>query len=229
MVNTAREGRWQKALEEKPDDDLIQFGHNTSHAPDKPESTRASTDYKDHLRRYINESRKMGATRFSSPRWCAGHLDAQGKIKDGSPAGNPTACADATKAIGREENMAVVDLHASSQVPAEKPGPEASAERANKKGDATPFNEKGARAMADLVMKERPTAAPKPQKGFVRSVSDAIRFATCVFRVQPPTIHSLPAILKFEQGSEPHGTPWPGGGERVRARRGQEQGAPGSR
>ena len=32
---------------------------------------------------------------------------------------------------------------------------------ANKKGDATHFNEKGARAMADLVTKELPTAEPK--------------------------------------------------------------------
>lgn len=32
---------------------------------------------------------------------------------------------------------------------------------ANKKGDATHLNERGARAMADLVMKEVPTAEPK--------------------------------------------------------------------
>jgi len=34
----------------------------------------------------------------------------------------------------------------------------------SKKGDSTHFNEKGARAMADLIMKELPTAEPKLQE-----------------------------------------------------------------
>ena len=41
---------------------LIQFGHNDSHAPDQPEATDAATDYKEFLRRYVDESRAIGAT-----------------------------------------------------------------------------------------------------------------------------------------------------------------------
>src|SRR5262249_35809366 len=48
-----QEGRWEKALLEKPDYVLIQFGHNDSHAPDHAEATDAGTDYKDYLRRYV--------------------------------------------------------------------------------------------------------------------------------------------------------------------------------
>ena len=58
-----KEGRWQKALEQKPDYVLIQFGHNDSHAPERPESTDAATDYKDYLRRYVDESRGRGRSR----------------------------------------------------------------------------------------------------------------------------------------------------------------------
>ena len=56
------EGRWAKALAEKPDVVLIQFGHNDSHAPDRPEATDAATTYADFLRRYVDETRATSAT-----------------------------------------------------------------------------------------------------------------------------------------------------------------------
>ncbi|MFA6544360.1 MAG: GDSL-type esterase/lipase family protein [Limisphaerales bacterium] len=46
-----KEGLWVKTLAEKPDFVLIQFGHNDSHAKDRPESTDAATDYREFLRR----------------------------------------------------------------------------------------------------------------------------------------------------------------------------------
>src|SRR5882724_4460385 len=51
------EGRWAKTLSEKPQFILIQFGHNDSHAKDRPEATDAATDYRDYLRRYVTEAR----------------------------------------------------------------------------------------------------------------------------------------------------------------------------
>jgi lysophospholipase L1-like esterase len=150
------EGRWQKALEEKPDYVLIQFGHNDSHAPDKHESTNAATDYKDYLRRYIDESRAIGATPILVTPMVRRTFDAQGKITS-----NLIPYANAMKEVGAEKKVAVIDLHTSSLALAEKLGPEASAEMANKPGDSSHFIEKGARAMADLVMKDLPTAEPK--------------------------------------------------------------------
>jgi lysophospholipase L1-like esterase len=151
-----QEGRWKKALDAKPDYILIQFGHNDSHAPDQPESTDAATTYKDYLRRYIDESRAIGAMPILVTPMVRRTFDSSGKLIDGlSP------YADAMKDVAHEKNASVIDLHASSKALVEKLGPDASAAMANKKGDATHFNEKGARAMADLVLADLPTAEPK--------------------------------------------------------------------
>lgn len=151
-----QEGRWKKALDEKPNYVLIQFGHNDSHTPDKPEATNAATDYKDNLRRYIEESRAIGATPILVTPMVRRTFSADGKLQD-----DLQRYADAVKEVGAEKKVPVIDLHESSKKLVEQLGPESSAELANKKGDLTHFNEKGARTMADLVMKELPAAEPK--------------------------------------------------------------------
>jgi len=150
-----QEGRWKKALAEKPDYVLIQFGHNDSHAPEKPEATDASTDYKENLRLYVDQSRAIGATPILVTPMVRRIFAADGKLQD-----ELQRYADAMKEIGVEKKAPVIDLHASSKELVERLGPETSAEMANKNGDATHFNEAGARAMADLVMKEIPAVAP---------------------------------------------------------------------
>jgi lysophospholipase L1-like esterase len=55
------EGQWDKLLASKPDFILLQFGHNDSHAKEKPESTDASTDYKDFLLKYADDANRAGA------------------------------------------------------------------------------------------------------------------------------------------------------------------------
>ena len=62
------EGRWAKALAEKPQFVLIQFGHNDSHAKDHPEATDAATDYRDYLRRAIAVS-SISMTRGGLAPW----------------------------------------------------------------------------------------------------------------------------------------------------------------
>lgn len=150
-----REGRWQKALEQKPDYVLIQFGHNDSHGPAKPESTDAATTYKEYLRRYIDESRSAGATPILVTPMVRRTFASNGKLRD-----DLQPYAHAMKEVAAEKNAPVIDLHASSKELAERLGPEASAEFANKPGDLTHFNEKGARAMAGLVLKDLPAAVP---------------------------------------------------------------------
>ena len=56
-----KEGLWEKAKAEKPDVVLIQFVHNDSHAPGRPESTNAESDFRENLRRYISESKSIAA------------------------------------------------------------------------------------------------------------------------------------------------------------------------
>jgi lysophospholipase L1-like esterase len=158
-----QEGLWKKALEGKPHYVLIQFGHNDSHAPQNSESTDAATDYKDNLRRYIDESRAIGATPILVTPMVRRTFDAEGKIMESQPPPNRSLLlyVNAMKEVAAEKKVAVVDLYSSSKALAEQLGPKASAEFANKRGDVTHFNEKGARAMADLVMRELPTVEPK--------------------------------------------------------------------
>ena len=155
-----QEGRWQQALDEKPDYVLIQFGHNDSHAPDKPESTDATTDYKNFLRRYIDGSRAAGATPILVTPVVRRAFDARGRIAENQTTGNLLPYVNAMQDISHEKSVALIDLYTSSKALVEKLGPKASAAMANRKGDITHFNEKGARAMADLVLRELPAAAP---------------------------------------------------------------------
>ena len=146
-----KEGLWKKALAQKPDFVLIQFGHNDSHGPAKPESTDAATTYKEYLRRYIDESRAEGATPILVTPMHRRTFGRDGKLQDIL---GPYAAA--MKEVATEKKAAVVDLHAASGELFQKLGDAGSAEFANAPKDRTHFNEKGARAMAALVMKELP-------------------------------------------------------------------------
>jgi lysophospholipase L1-like esterase len=150
-----KEGRWAKALAEKPDIVLIQFGHNDSHAPEKPEATDAATDYRTYLRRYIDDTRAAGATPVLVTPMVRRTFNPDGTLQDAL-----APYADAMKTVAAEKHVGLVDLHASSKRLIQKLGPTASADLANRKGDATHFNEQGARAMAELVTTEIPAAAP---------------------------------------------------------------------
>ena len=147
------EGRWKRALDEKPDFVVIQFGHNDSHGPAKPESTDAATDYRYFLRRYVDESRAALATPIFITPMHRRTFDADGKLTD-----ILQPYADAMKLVAAEKKVPLIDLHTASGALFQKLGKEHCPELANSPTDFTHFNEKGARAMADIVMKELPRA-----------------------------------------------------------------------
>lgn len=151
-----REGLWKKALDEKPDFILIQLGHNDSHGPEKPEATNAATEYKDNLRRFIDEARAIGAKPILITPMVRRMFREDGKLLN-----ELQPYAEAMKQVGAEKQVPVIDLHASSKALVEPLGPLGSADMANKPGDNTHFGEKGAAVMAKLVMKELPSAAPE--------------------------------------------------------------------
>jgi lysophospholipase L1-like esterase len=152
------EGRWAKTLAEKPQFILIQFGHNDSHAKEKPEATDAATDYRENLRRYVTEARGISAVPvFVTPMYRR-NFKADGTLED-----NLMPYADAMKAVAAELHVPVVDLHEMSGALYLKLGPEKCHELENKPGDNTHFGEKGARAMAELVMSKLPGAVPEVQ------------------------------------------------------------------
>jgi lysophospholipase L1-like esterase len=147
--------RWDRVRAAKPDYVLIQFGHNDSHAKDKPESTDAATDYRENLRRYVNEAREFGAEPvLVTP------VRRRTFRSDGSLTAELAPYADAMKAVAAEMKVKVIDLHETSGALYSRLGEEAStgytpnlpdtADRPGR-GDRTHFTPEGAKAMARLV------------------------------------------------------------------------------
>jgi lysophospholipase L1-like esterase len=144
------EGLWAKTLAEKADFILIQFGHNDSHDPSKPEATGASTDYVENLGRFVDEARAAGATPILiTPMQRRTNQDAL------------LPYADAMKQVAAEKKVALIDLHAMSGKLYRELRKEGMAGLASEATDQTHFNEKGARAIAKLVMEELPKCDPR--------------------------------------------------------------------
>ena len=143
-----QEGLWAKTLAEKPDFVLIQFGHNDSHAKGRPESTDAATDYRDLLRRYVDEARADGATPvLVTP------MHRRSFAPDGKVTQELLPYADAMKVVAKEKQVALVDLHGASGALFEQLGDAGSADLSCSATDRTHFSERGAKAMAELVLK----------------------------------------------------------------------------
>jgi lysophospholipase L1-like esterase len=153
-----REGRLQKALDTKADFALIQFGHNDSHAKDRPEATDANTDFKENLRRYVDDFRKIGTTPILvTPMH-------RRIFRDGKPAGELRPYADAMKAVAQEKHVPLVDLFTRSGELFARLGDAGSADLSSSATDRTHFSEKGARAMAQLVTDELKKVEPRLAK-----------------------------------------------------------------
>jgi lysophospholipase L1-like esterase len=169
VINLARSGRstktfineglWTKTLEAKLDILLIQFGHNDSHASDRPESTSAAADFPDYLRRYIDEARAAGATPILVTPVQRRTYGSDGKLDN-----SLLAYANAMKAVAAEKTVKVIDLNASSGRLYEQLGTAANDVVANAAQDRTHFNEEGARLMAHLVMQELTQVEPRLAK-----------------------------------------------------------------
>lgn len=150
-----KEGLWTKTLAEKPDFVLIQFGHNDSHGKDRPEATDAATDYREFLRRYVDEARAAGATPVLITPMHRRIFDQAGKVTQ-----ELLPYAEAMKAVAKEKQAALVDLHAASGALFEQLGDAGSADLSCSTTDRTHFSEPGAKAMAGLVLKDLPGAEP---------------------------------------------------------------------
>lgn len=147
--------RWLRLRAAKPDIVLIQFGHNDSHAKDKPESTDAATDYCDNLRRYIAEAREAGAEPILiTP------VRRRTFRSNGALSSELAPYADAMKRVAEEQRVKLIDLHTTSGELYTRLGEEASTgftpnlpDTADRPGlgDRTHFTSEGALAMAKLV------------------------------------------------------------------------------
>jgi lysophospholipase L1-like esterase len=148
------EGLWKKALAEKPDYIFIQFGHNDS--PGKGDRyTDPNGEFQDNMRKYIDETRAAGGKPvLVTP--VARRTFANNQLTD---ALQPYA--DAMKKVGKEKNVPVVDLHASSMALYMQLGDAGSADFNPAPTDRTHFSRKGAQAMARIVAEALPSAVPE--------------------------------------------------------------------
>jgi lysophospholipase L1-like esterase len=146
--------RWRALLASHPDYVLIQFGHNDSHAKDRPESTDAATDYAENLRNFVNEARAAGVTPvLVTP-------VRRRLFKQGKPTEELAPYAESMRRVAGETKTPLIDLYALSGELYVQLGEEGSTEftlnqtdHADRPelGDRTHFTEQGARQMARLV------------------------------------------------------------------------------
>ena len=170
LTNTARggrssmsfivEGSWAKALALKGDYYLIQFGHNDE--PGKPGRSTTEEEYRTYMERYVEEIRAAGAT----PVLVTSLVRRQFKTKD-----NPhlitsslQSRAEIVRAIAREKNVPLVELHDRSKALCEKLGKDGclvfSPPKENGQFDGTHLNAEGYVLFGRLVAEDLRTAVP---------------------------------------------------------------------
>jgi lysophospholipase L1-like esterase len=164
------EGAWKKALADRGDYYLIQFGHNDMKGKGPERETDPETTYAANIRRYIRDARAIGAvpivvTSLSRRNYKGGVLVQD--LKDYSAA---------AKRVGMEEDITVVDLNAMSvkllegmtQAQADEfdatDHADQRAENGKNKVDRTHLNEKGqalfGRMVADTLVRTQVELGP---------------------------------------------------------------------
>ncbi len=149
-------GNWQKALGSGARYMLIQFGHNDSHAPEKPESTKADGEFTANLERFITEARAAGITPILVT---PVHRRMYGA--DGKPSTELAPYAAATKRVAERMNVPLIDLYAVSGEYLEKIGEAGSAGLTVSDTDRSHFTEQGARQIAGFVAEGLKSASPE--------------------------------------------------------------------
>jgi lysophospholipase L1-like esterase len=101
------EGAWAKALAEKGEYYLIQFGHNDQ-KPDVERHTDPETTYAANLRRYIRDVRAIGGVPVIVTSL------SRRNYKDGKLVLDLTEYANAAKSVAASQNVTLIDLNAMS-------------------------------------------------------------------------------------------------------------------
>ena len=103
------EGAWKKALAERGDYYLIQFGHNDQ-KPDPARHTEAQGSFKETLQRYIDDVRTIGAVPVLVTSL------SRRTMRDGKIVEDLNDYAQATREVGTKNLITVVDLNTISTV-----------------------------------------------------------------------------------------------------------------
>jgi lysophospholipase L1-like esterase len=155
------EGAWAKALAQKGDYYLIQFGHNDQ-KPDAPRHTDPDTTFAAQLKRYIADVRAIGAVPVIVTPLSRRTFEGDEVKQDLSD------YADAAKKVAAEEGVTCVDLNGMSTVLLNKLG-QAKADEFDAVGHADAKAENGSAAKLD-----RTHLNAKGKAVFGRMVADAL-------------------------------------------------------
>jgi len=127
---------------------FIQFGHNDSKVNWPQTYVEPATTYRAYLKTYIAEAKRRGATPVLVTSMNRRTFDANGKITN-SHGDYP----EAVRQVAKEENVALIDLHAMSATLYEALGPEKAPKAFSNDGkDATHHNNYGAYELARCVV-----------------------------------------------------------------------------
>lgn len=154
--------QWEKILAIRPDLVLIQFGHNDSHASDRPESTKPEGDYTENLRRYVTEARGAGITPILVTPMHRRVFDAKGVLSR-----ELLPYVTAMKKVADALQVPLIDLYEASDTLFQTLGDEGSASL-TLPGDRTHFTAEGARLMASQVAQRLGIVTSHPI-GFTKS------------------------------------------------------------
>jgi len=105
-----QEGYWTKALADKPDYMLIQFGHNDEESKDHlARETNLQTEYPVNLKRYVEEARAHGIIPILVTPLTRRYYEVDGKIHS-----DLLAHSEAVRKVSNEEHTPLIDLQADS-------------------------------------------------------------------------------------------------------------------
>ncbi|NQU87496.1 MAG: rhamnogalacturonan acetylesterase [Mariniphaga sp.] len=156
------EGRWQKVLEELKNGDyvFIQFGHNDQKFKDSSRYTNPYSSYRANLSKFVSEAREKGAISILCTSVVRRNFNDFGTLID-----THGAYPEVSRSVAKDLNTPLIDLQILTEHLVISTGPEKSkelflwVEKGHKnypegKEDNTHFNNKGAKVVAELAIKE---------------------------------------------------------------------------
>jgi len=153
------EGRWKEALARRGNYYLIQFGHNDEPGKGPERETDPETTFRSNIVRYVEETRAIGARPILVTSLVRRSYSGDGTIKTAQ-----TPYVSVVRAVAREKNVPLVDLHAISKADAEQAGDDVWTDLSPRddKGavDRTHLNAKGGGVVGRMVVEALRTAEP---------------------------------------------------------------------
>ena len=155
------ESLWNKAMAEKSDFVLIQFGHNDQPGKGPERETDPETEFRANMKRYVEEVRAAGAKPILITSLTRRNFNPDGKIRR-----SLDAYVKVTKEVAAETKTPLIDLHDRSVALCESLGPEKCAAfdpppQKDGRPDVTHLNVEGSRAFGALVAEDLARVVPE--------------------------------------------------------------------